>query len=115
MGEEFPEGAIGKSAGNSAEVEHFGDHEEHNKAAVGIERDEARRGGGDDGFGIDLFGGCGGRRGGSGHGWRRFSRCGRGGHEIFARMVADPSERLITSSPTVSNEGDLLEGFLMCN
>lgn len=83
VGEKFPEGAFGKGAGDAAEVENFGDHEEHDEAAVGVERDEARRRGGDDGFRINLFGGCGGRGGSSsGHGWRRISRSGGRGHEI---------------------------------
>lgn len=62
VGEECPKFAFGKIARDAAEMEDFGDHEEHDEAAVGIEGNEARRGGSDDGFGVDLFG----RRGGSG-------------------------------------------------
>ena len=83
VGQERPELAFGKIASDAAEMEDFGDHEEHDEAAVGIERDETLRGGSDDGFRIDLFGWRGGS-GGSGSsggvhrhvGWGRFSRSG---------------------------------------
>lgn len=73
VGEECPELAFRKIAGDAAEVEDFGDHEEHDESAIGVERDEPLRSGGDDGFGIDLFGGIGRRS------WR--SCCG-GGHGL---------------------------------
>ena len=54
--EEPPDGIVGEGFGDAIEVHYFGHHEQHDKAAIGIDRSEALQ----DGGGWNL--GVGGRR-----------------------------------------------------